>query len=215
MVNELVYSVVDGFYAVGNKNAMHVHANGLVNGVDAEGEIVIPKRHNNVLVTKILNFAFRECLKITSIKIEAPIKSIGNAAFYHCVLLESLVIPKTVEFIDACAFSMYKSNTNIARMIPFLVVFEKGTRIKEFKNMVFEYQVNLTLILPVNSLPALGSNLFLHSTGETNIYAYRKDLNMSGILTKRINPGLRDRVVTCINRKSRMKYLLFIMILML
>ena len=151
--------------------------------------------------------------KITSVKIEAPIKRIYSAAFYHCCALESIVIPKSVENIDGHAFSMYKGYVNVARTAPFLVVFEKGTRIKRIEGRVFEVQENETIIiLPVRELPYIGNELFVSSTGNIVIYAYKKGLNVGGILTKKIETGSIDRLYTCLTKKSSINVFLFLTI---
>ena len=74
--NGLIFSKVGQYYGVGNISNTYGHGNGVVGGVNAEGDFIIPKRVEGILVTQILDYAFRECNKITSIKIEAPIKII-------------------------------------------------------------------------------------------------------------------------------------------
>lgn len=207
--NGLIFSKISNNYAVGNSKNI-TYGNGIVNGVDAEGDVIIPKRVNGFLVTEILQQAFRECIKITSVRIDAPIKRIYDSAFYHCALLESIIIPKTVEILEMGVFSMYSVRTS-----SFLVIFEKGTRIKAIKQQVFEHQVvGLTIVLPVSSLPELGSGMFLGSKGDLNIYTYKKDLNFSGILTKKIVMP-HAKLYTCNHKRSTITNMIFLYVVML
>ena len=51
--NGLIFSKVGNYYGVGN-NSNFGYGNGVVGGVNAEGDFIIPKRVNCVLVTHIL-----------------------------------------------------------------------------------------------------------------------------------------------------------------
>ena len=210
--NRLIYSKSGKYYGFGNSSNFKNYGNGVIEGVKAECDFVIPKRINGILVKEILLWAFRECTKIKSVKIEAPIKIISSGAFYHCISLESIIIPKTVETIETTALSMYSGFIKVNRTMRFLIIFEKGTRIKQIKEKAIEYQTGLTMILPVYSLPKIASNAFIGSTGEINIYAYKRDLNISGILTKQISKT-ESRVNTCNYKRSQMSYSIILYII--
>ena len=213
---ELIFSKIeDSSYGVGDSSKKNEYANGIVGGTSAEGGVIIPKRVNNILVTEILTNAFRECTKITSIKIEAPIKIIQGDAFYHCCALESIIIPKTVEIIKDAAFSMSRYFVNINRTSPFLVIFEKGTKIKKLGNRLFEAQQGLTLILPVYKFPSFTGNIFPGVQSEIYVYTYTRGLNASGISTMKIEPSMKDRIYTCYCKKSRASFVYFTVFLCL
>ncbi len=62
-------------------------------------EITIPKT-----ATRIEDFAFFNCHKLTKVEIPNSVKSIGKAAFYDCNRLTSVTIPNGVTSIKASAF---------------------------------------------------------------------------------------------------------------
>ncbi len=63
------------------------------------GDVVIPKG-----VTSIDEFAFSDCMKLTSITIPEGVTSIGACAFNCCSSLTSITIPESVTSIDDNAF---------------------------------------------------------------------------------------------------------------
>jgi hypothetical protein len=210
--NGLVFTIINNICGVGN-NTLY-YRNAIVGGANYEGDIVIPKYVNGVIVTEIFQWAFRECNKITSIQFNAPIKYIRYAAFYNCNSLRSITIPKTVELIEGYSFSMYPEFTKTYRKYPFWVLFERGTRIAEICGRAFEFQNNTIIIIPVNKLPALGNNLFLSSTGILEICALESSLNFSGILTTKISPVF-SKILTCEYKKQEHPRFIIIFILSL
>ncbi len=62
-------------------------------------ELVIPDS-----VSRIANYAFRNCTSLTSIDIPASVTEIGNSAFYGCTGLTSVTITDSVERIGYSAF---------------------------------------------------------------------------------------------------------------
>ncbi len=52
----------------------------------------------------IANYAFYQCLTITSIDIPNSVKSIGRAAFYQCSRLKSVGLPETLKVIEDYTF---------------------------------------------------------------------------------------------------------------
>lgn len=72
---------------------------------NAEGEIIISKKINNVPVTHIASSAFRDCNKISSITIPDSVISIGISAFENCKKLSSVKIPESVTDIGYNAFN--------------------------------------------------------------------------------------------------------------
>ena len=66
--NGLIYSKVGDTYGVGDSSKSDQYGNGIVGGVNAAGEVVIPKRVKGTLVTAILTWSFRECTKLLQSK---------------------------------------------------------------------------------------------------------------------------------------------------
>ena len=52
----------------------------------------------------IANYAFYQCLTITSIRIPNSVKTIGRAAFYQCSKLKTVELPETLEVIEDYTF---------------------------------------------------------------------------------------------------------------
>ena len=52
----------------------------------------------------IANYAFYQCLTITSISIPNSVRSIGRAAFYQCAKLKTVDLPETLEVIEDYTF---------------------------------------------------------------------------------------------------------------
>ena len=187
--NGLIYIETDnGRLGVGTGSLDY--GNAAVSGTDVSGEIVIPKYVQGKLVTSIQQYAFRECRKITSIKIEAPIVNINHAAFYRCISLSSITIPRTVEVVGPYMFNMD------IRTSTFVVFFEEGSRLKTIGDRCFEYNTKeLIIILPRNNLPAFGNNIF---KGSSNVIVYmnKGGLDFSGITTKVFYHNVLKRKIT-------------------
>ena len=73
------------------------------------GAIVIPERVVNAghyfTVTSIGEFAFEDCVNVTSVVIPSTVTRIDNLAFYDCIGLSSIVIPSSVTEIGDEPFS--------------------------------------------------------------------------------------------------------------
>ena len=68
---------------------------------------------NTYSVTSIGNFAFYQCLSLTSITIPNSVTSISDIAFYQCSSLTSITIPNSITSIGAQAFQNCSSLTSI------------------------------------------------------------------------------------------------------
>ena len=119
-------------------------------------------------VTSIGDMAFFVC-GITSVTIPNSVTSIGDYAFGGCINLANVVIPNSVTTIGMGAFSA-TGLTSITSEIekPF-----------EIKNNVFDFNNNITLIVPAGKLAAYqstsGWNLFTNiiEIGEGGIVGYK------------------------------------------
>ena len=72
------------------------------------GDVVIPEG-----VTSIGDWAFYDCLSLTSVVITEGVTSIGTGAFYKCSSLTSVVIPEGVTSIGDSAFEGCSSLTSV------------------------------------------------------------------------------------------------------
>ena len=81
-LNQFTFTAIDGGYSIK-----------VADGVELQGEIVIPSVYNNQDVIKIESNAFVDQRKITSIVIPTTIKQIDSGALSGCNRLESITIP--------------------------------------------------------------------------------------------------------------------------
>ena len=70
----------------------------------ASGDIQIPLTIDGYYVTEIGNYAFQNCINLTSIKIPNNIEYIGDYAFYNCTSLREIHISTFIEYIGDNAF---------------------------------------------------------------------------------------------------------------
>ena len=108
-------------------------------------DIVIPNQ-----VKRIGNWAFSNCRKLTSIAIPNSVKSIGNYAFYNCTSLTSLTIGNKVKSIGNWAFYGCSGLKSIT--IP-----DKVTSIEK---AVFFACTGLTSVTIPNSVTSIGNYAF-------------------------------------------------------
>ena len=71
--------------------------------------IVLPES-----ITRINNYAFRDCVKLTSVDIPDSVISIGSEVFYGCSRLSSISIPDSVTSIGTRTFYDCSSLTNVS-----------------------------------------------------------------------------------------------------
>ena len=80
---------------------------------DAQGEVVIPDRIENLPVTGIYDFAFADHDKLTGVTIPDTVTRIGIGAFCECTSLSSVNIPDKVTYIGEEAFYNCSSLSSI------------------------------------------------------------------------------------------------------
>ena len=64
-----------------------------------EGDVIVPDK-----TVGIANYAFYQCMTITSITLPNSVVKIGRAAFYQCSKLKSVVLPQNLEVIEDYTF---------------------------------------------------------------------------------------------------------------
>ena len=84
--------------------------NGVVSNTYSNGQGVLVFED---LVTKIEDYTFSDCEKLTSLKIPESVTKIGYQAFYRCDGLKKIDIPKSVTTIGDSAFYCCSSLTSV------------------------------------------------------------------------------------------------------
>jgi hypothetical protein len=82
-------------------------------GTAGTGAVVIPASYNDLPVTEIGMYAFRNRTGLTSITIPSSVTSIGDQAFDSCTNLASVTIPSSVTSIGDFAFSACTGLTSV------------------------------------------------------------------------------------------------------
>ena len=101
-------------------------------------------------ISYISDYAFLDCINLTSVYIPNSVKTIGNSAFQACSSLTSITIPDSVSTIAASAFKGCSSLTSIT--IP--------NSVTTIGNSAFEGCSSLKSILIPNSITTIGASAF-------------------------------------------------------
>ena len=110
-------------------------------------------------VTSIGDYAFYNCVNLTSIEIPNNVTSIGDRAFVFCSGLTSLNIPDGVTSIGNEAFTQCTGLTSVT--IP--------NSVMSIGNYAFSYCGNLFSITIPSSVTSIGENVFYHCKGINTI----------------------------------------------
>ena len=79
----------------------------ITNYIGNGGDVVIPSEIYGKPVTTIINSAFANCTRLTSVTIPDSVTSIGEEVFFGCTGLTSVTIPDSVTDIGSSAFYGY------------------------------------------------------------------------------------------------------------
>lgn len=159
--------------------------------VNKSGKTVIPATHNNLLVTQIGEFAFLNCVTITSVEMPNSIESIYRAAFANCKSLTCVEIPASVKFIGSVVeeYSNY-STVNFSNETNFVQLFTPPIYVPEG---VFENCINLQIV-------TFAEESLLEVVGELSFYGCTR-LNTI-IIPKNVKSIGRSAFSNCIELES-------------
>ena len=123
-----------------------------------EGEVKLPSG-----VLEIGEYAFDNCNKVTSIRLNRSIRKIGNWAFAWCESLTSITIPQLTNTIGNYAF---KNCTNLTK-----VVFSsaEGNGVTKIGNYAFEFCSSLSEVVLPDTLKTVGTYAFANCTSLSHI----------------------------------------------
>ena len=117
-------------------------------GVEARGEMTEVIFEDGV--TSIGNFAFQDCIGLTSVTIGNSVISIGGSAFHSCSGLKSVSIGNSVTSIGHAAFSSCEGLTSVTI----------GNSVTSIGDNAFQYCYGLTSITIPNSVTSIGESAF-------------------------------------------------------
>ena len=123
-------------------------------------------------VTIIGDFAFYDCINLTSIDIQG-VTNIGKHAFYDCISLTSFVIPDNVTSIGDSAFKDCDSIIS--------VTFGENSQLTTIGEEAFYFCDNLTSIIIPGSVTSIGNYAFRGCSSLTSIEVDEDNLNYKSI----------------------------------
>lgn len=109
--------------------------------------------------TQIPNYAFQDCIDLTSVEFPSTLQTIGNYAFQRCSKLTSVDIPSSVTSIGSSAFS------NCSNLISITI----PDSVTSIGNGTFSYCSSLTSITIPDSVTSIGSFAFQGCSGLTSM----------------------------------------------
>ncbi len=142
-------------------------------------------------VTAIGDYAFSDCVGLTSVTIPNSVTAIGNYAFYRCIGLTSITIPNSVTAIGRSAFANCTGLTSIT--IP--------NSVTAISDHAFSNCSGLTSVTIPNSVTTISMSTFANCTGLTSItipnsvtaiseYAFSNCTAVNTIYCYAINPPI-------------------------
>jgi len=149
----------------------------VVSGVEDENitECIIPESYRGKPITRIDEFAFDSCKRLTNVIIPDSVTSIGSWAFNDCIALTSVTVGNGVTSIGEYAFGKCDSQTSIT--IPFVGPTKDGTSDAYLGYIFGEYDSGANSHYVPSSLKEviitggtkIGYSAFKGCTGLTNV----------------------------------------------
>ena len=110
-------------------------------------------------VTSIGDYAFEECITLTSVDIPDSVTSIGEYSFYNCTGLTSVGIPDSVTSIGYSAFSLCTG----------LISVTLGNGLTSISDGAFMSCVGLTSVDIPDNVTSIGNSAFSYCVGLTSV----------------------------------------------
>ena len=119
-----------------------------------DGEVIIPYKYLDHVVTSIKNHGFNRCEYITSVIINAKITVIPDYAFMGCCALKRIVIPSTVKTINYAGICLYNyTSKTIDYKKSCDIIFEENSELEYVGHFGISHgTIRIFFCSPVNAL---------------------------------------------------------------
>ena len=124
---------------------------------NAEGKLIIPKTYDDLAIKVIGQYAFRGCMKITEIDIQADIIQIKTRAFSDMSGLQKVILPNSLQRIEDYGLQFSNSgcvNGNVQ------IIFGQNSQLNYIGNEVFGFKNNIIIYYTSDQTPQCHSNVF-------------------------------------------------------
>ena len=145
-IDVLVFTIIENEVFVGTNST--TSGNAIKSDIPSiPEEIIIPSHYNGTEITQIGQWSFTNLINITKVYIYAPIKIIHYYAFFGCLHLSYINIPKTCEELRQSAIDgRYGNEPNDTYNNEFLRIdFEPGSQLKYIAQAGISNYRDLTL----------------------------------------------------------------------
>ena len=126
--DNILYCLINGRICVGKD--VREEQNAIFNKNEIKEDLVIPTFVGSRKINYIGEWAFRSCVNIKRVNIEARIDTIKYCAFEYCTSLVSINIPSSVKIIENDAIRGTRKDNAYGTPGILNVTFDKGSKIK-------------------------------------------------------------------------------------
>ena len=140
---------------------------------------------NNILLTKIGNYAFGYCKQLTSLSLPNSVETIGDSAFSYCSKLTTVILPNSLKTIGEFAFI-----GNALMELDMSVL----TNLTTIGRNAFEGCSSLYNIIIGENVTSIGSNAFYNCSNVFVINYDAKNISYSPSNTSNPSPYLASNI---------------------